>query len=294
MPDALSHPLIRILRFDRTDNCLSDLTSDLESLRDTSGLSEITARMANYRQFLYERSSLRLASGYKRRGFEVTFIHEGSEPRPDFKIRSYDLNRSAIFEVKHLSGRTTLETMILDVEDTISPYIVIVTTELLQLDSQAHYLAQRIAGEIQRLGSAEITYENRYVVDLGYTKFEILTKQQGNLMGPTGVMVHWGATISAVRQRESIASLITDARDQLYNYERRSINVVAIDNGNASIRNDVFQETVFTDPALFENMDYSDLSGVLVTSTIVPRADLFIPNSNNAHVKSSVVSSFSF
>ena len=184
MPDALSHPLIRILRFDRTDNCLSDLTSDLERLRDTSGLSEITARMANYRQFLYERSSLRLASGYKRRGFEVTFIHEGSEPRPDFKIRSYDLNRSAIFEVKHLSGRTTLETMILDVEDTISPYIVIVTTELLQLDSQAHYLAQRIAGEIQRLGSAEITYENRYVVDLGYTKFEIFTKQQGQSNGP--------------------------------------------------------------------------------------------------------------
>src|SRR6266436_7110606 len=163
------HPLIRILHYNRVgeiDPYLSELDSDLSVLEGVPNLSKVCLRMGNYGQFLDERPNLRFAAQYKRGGFEVEFIAESSEKRPDFLIREPKSGVRIIFEVKHISGKTSLEPLILSIQDLPSPYIVSIYTSRLELEIQAINLARRIEAEIEKLvkSSAKISYAERHVV----------------------------------------------------------------------------------------------------------------------------------
>ncbi len=236
-------------------------------------------------------SDLRLAAQYKRGGFEVEFIAESSEKRPDFLIREPKSGVRIIFEVKHISGKTSLEPLILSIQDLPSPYIVSIYTSRLELEIQAINLARRIEAEIEKLvkSSAKISYAERHVVDLGYCKFEIFSKQSDK-NGNTGVMLTWGGAVSVQESIDRVARVVRESLVQLARYDATGLNVIALED-DALLHQDVIQDALYSSPGLLKDGQFEPVSAVKYVKNTIPRQEFLFLNQNNAHVKKGILAS---
>ncbi len=290
------HPLIRILYYNRvgkTDPYLSELDSDLSVLQGVPNVSKVCLRMKNYDQFLDERPSLHFAAQYKLRDFEVEFIAESDEKRPDFLIRDPKSGARVIFEVKHISGKTSLEPLILEVQDLRSPYIVSVYTDKLELEIQAINLARRIEAEIEKLlkSPAKISYAERHVVDLGYCRFEIFSKQSDK-NGNTGVMLTWGGPVGVQESIDRVARVVRESLPQLVRYDVTGLNVIVLED-DALLHQDVVQDALYSTPGLLKDEQFEDVSAVKYVKNTIPRQEFLFLNQNNMHVKNGTLASLS-
>ncbi len=283
---SITHPLLTILQEHKPwqQRYLASLESELQVLNGTPNLSQVTGRMENGDQFFDELSSVKLGASYKKKGFSVEFIPEAKkEKRPDFQIKKD--GKVCVFEVKHISGETTLDVLFDDVRKVLSPYVVEIRTEKFQLASQARHLASIIIAELTRLEKESVRpgYSDPYVLSKEYARAKIWTNPKG-ITKETALFMAWSSEEDFKDTARRLTDILNNAREQLLAYLPEAVNVIALDVDKASLQEDEVEDVLRSTPGLFKTDEYRNISGVKFVSHVDPPVDTLYANSNNQHV----------
>ncbi len=297
--ETLTHPLIAILLQHKPwqQRYLAGIDSALKILDGVPNLFQVTSGMENGDQFFDELSTIRLAGKYRRRGNWVEFIREEKgKQRPDFELKKDSKSDVlCVFEVKHITGKMSLDVLSSDIRKVVSPYAVRIETKEFELPRQARQLASAIISELGRLDKqgAKPTPSAPQVLTVEDSHAEIFvdpTKKSPE----TRVYLQWSST-EEVKERTKrlgrLADVIDGARDQLLNYLPKGVNIVALDADRAFTHDDDIDEILRSTPGLFKTDEYRNIAGVRLLSNVIPVVDVLFANSNNEHVNSGLLQS---
>ena len=250
--------------------------------------------MENGDQFFDELSAVKVAVNLKKKHFQVEFIPEGSEKRPDILARSpKNPDTPCVLEVKHLSGESTIGIIFDEVRKIPSPYSVEVRAKDFQLASQVRHLASVVATEIRRLQeeAAKPPRSEPDVLKVFDSNVSIYIDPHKANSGGTGVYVFWSFEEEFENTADRLTSVMNKARDQLNAYRPDAVNMIVLDVEKASLHDDEIEDTLRWKPRLFALEEYRKIAGVEFVSNIIPPKDALFANSNNEYVKSGVLQS---
>ncbi len=295
----LTHPLLTILLQHKPwqQRYLEGIDSDLKSLDGAPNLSQVTSGMENGDEFFDELSTIRLAANYRKRGSWVEFIRkENGKQRPDFELKKDSKSDvSCVFEVKHITGKMSLDIISSDIQKVVSPYAAQIETKEFELPRQARQLASAIISELGRLDKqgARPTLSAPYVLTFEDSHVDIFVDSRKK-SAETRVYLQWSSTEDVeerTKRLRRLADVIDGARDQLLAYLPKAVNIISLDADRAFTHDDDIDDILRSTPGLFKMDEYRNIAGVKFLSNVIPPVDILLANGNNEYVDNGLLQS---
>lgn len=290
-----THPLVFMLRVSErireSDNeyrnpDLSELESDLEELKGTSGISRVISKMRNPSEFFDERASLWFAAKYKRRGWRVEFIPEiQNKETPDLSLHHDKLGTPVTMEVKHIDLRVPVFSAIRTISEIPSRYSVDLTiSEELLYENQAANFASVIASRLRKMSETPDGVRPLTEELPGKWRFGLIPNSNRELRPTVVRMVHWPRLVQIPKIRDRLLRILDKARGQLVSYSPEGVNVIALYVDDSSVSWDTVKATLYEEPGLFNSKDYEGVTAAKYVVQRITHDEELFPNANNVHV----------
>ena len=242
--------------------------------------------MNDKNSYFDHRVCLWFAVKYKRAGHYIEFISEAlGKKTPDMLLRDNSTGLTAFLEVKHIDLNTSILPIIEEIRAVPSFYSVRLSINVeLPYTNQAENVARIVTDKLRSISvDAENEVSYHFVIP-GIGEYDLIRNSNGK-KEMTGVMITSPRIISIPEICQRLSQLIDKARAQLTSQSLGGINVICLYVEDLTIKPDIAEMTLKTEPGLFGFPEYLNIAAVKYVRQMVGHEEILFKNAHNAHVK---------